>query len=181
MSEKIENFVKNHENIHDIRFLILDVDGVMTDGSIGYTANGDEFKVFNVKDGAGIKYWYRAGHHAGIITGRTSPTVERRGDELGINFIAMNAKNKLPVAEKMLADAGVNFSEAAVIGDDLPDIPLIRRAGLGVAVADAMQEVKDAAHCVTNTNGGKGAVREVIEQILKAQKRWAALMERYFQ
>jgi 3-deoxy-D-manno-octulosonate 8-phosphate phosphatase, YrbI family len=181
MSEKIEIFIKNHEKIQDIRFLILDVDGVMTDGSIGYTANGDELKVFNVKDGAGVKYWFRAGHHTGIITGRTSKTVLRRGEELGISLIAMDAKNKLPAAEKMLADAGVNFSEAAVIGDDLPDIPLIRRAGLGIAVNDAVQEVKDAADCVTNTNGGRGAVREVIEQILKAQNRWAALMERYLQ
>lgn len=179
MSKEFGEIVPKMKKVDAIRFLILDVDGVMSDGLIGYTSGGDEVKFFDSKDGVGIKYWIRAGHQAGIITGRSSPTVERRGAELGISLIAMNAKEKLPAAEKMLADAGVNFSETAVVGDDLPDIPLIRRAALGVAVGDAVEEVKDAADCVTINRGGRGAVRETIEAILKAQNRWQAIMERY--
>lgn len=161
--------------------MILDIDGVMTDGSIGYTSAGDEVKTYDAKDGVGIKYWIRAGHRAGIITGRSSPTVTRRGEELGIELITMLAKDKLPAAEKMLSDAGVTFSETVILGDDLADIPLIRRACIGVAVGDAAAEVKEAANCITINKGGKGAIRETIEAILKAQDRWKDILNRYYQ
>lgn len=180
MSKKFAEILPNIREITAIRFLILDVDGVMTDGSIGYTSNGDEVKTFDSKDGVGIKYWIRAGHHAGIISGRSSPAVVRRGEELGINLITLKSPDKLPAAEKMLADAGVNFSETAVIGDDLPDIPLIRRAALGIAVGDAVPEVKEAARCITINSGGHGAVRETVEAILKAQGRWQDILAKYY-
>ena len=179
MSKKFGEILPNVREIPALRFLILDVDGVMTDGSIGYVSNGDELKSFDSKDGVGMKYWMRAGHHIGIISGRTSPAVTKRGEELGVQFIAQKVADKLSVAEKMLAEAGVSFSETAVIGDDLPDIPLIRRAALGVAVADAAPEVKDAARCITINPGGRGAVRETVEAILKAQDRWRDILARY--
>ena len=181
MSKKIADYISSFQNISAIRFLLLDVDGVMTDGSIGYTSSGDELKTFDIKDGAGIKYWFDAGHDAGIVSGRTSPAIIRRGEELGIRYISLKEKDKLPAAEKMLDKAGVTFSETAVIGDDLPDIPLIRRAALGIAVGDAVEEVKDAARCITNNSGGHGAVRESIEAILKTQGRWQDILARYNQ
>ena len=179
MSKKIIKTPPEREKILPLRFLILDVDGVMTDGTISYTENGGEVKSFNVKDGAGLKYWMRAGHRAGIITGRSSPIVERRAEELGIAFVAMDAKNKLPAFEAMLREANVRPEEVAMIGDDLPDLPLIRRAGLGVAVADAVDEVREGADFVTEKDGGRGAVRELIEYVLKTQGRWEGIMERY--
>ncbi|MCC8189664.1 MAG: HAD hydrolase family protein [Planctomycetes bacterium] len=179
MSKKIAVSDTVAQAARSIRLLVLDVDGVMTDGAITYTSAGDESKSFNVKDGAGIKYWHRAGHTAGIITGRSSPIVVRRAEELGIQMVEMDAKNKLPVFLRLLEAAGVAAAETAVIGDDLPDLPLIRRAGLGIAVADAVPAVREAAHLVTNTPGGRGAVRECIDLILTVQNRWDGLMERY--
>lgn len=181
MSKKIEKNFADPEKIHPIRFLVLDVDGVMTDGVVAYSSSGEELKFFNVKDGAGLKYWTRAGHAAGIITGRTSPVVERRAEELDVKFVQMGAKNKLPVFEAMLAAAGVEPHEVAVIADDLPEIPLMRRAGLAIAVADAVPEVKDAAAVVTKKKGGKGAVREAIELILKEQDKWEGILSRYYE
>lgn len=179
MSKKIKKNVADPKILSGIRFLVLDIDGVMTDGAIVYGSGGEELKQFNVKDGAGLKYWRRAGHAAGVITGRSSPMVLRRAGELDIALVEMDAKNKLPVFQKMLADAGVTAEETAVIGDDLPDLPLILRAGLGMAPSDAVDEVKDAAAVVTGRKGGRGAVREAIEFILKAQDRWDGIMERY--
>ncbi len=179
MSKKTQKSPPPLEKILPLRFLVLDVDGVMTDGAIVYSSNGEEWKAFNVKDGAGIKYWLRAGHSAGIITGRASPVVLRRAKELDITLVEMNAKQKAPALERMLAAAGVKPEEAAMIGDDLPDLPIFRRVGLAVAVADAVDEVKEAADLVTTRKGGKGAVREVIEYLLKAQDRWGGIMERY--
>lgn len=179
MSEKFKKILPLQENVLPIRFLILDIDGVMTDGTITYTSSGEELKSFDVKDGQGLKFWERAGYAAGVITGRSSPIVERRARELGIAFVEMGAKFKLPAFEKMIAEAGVRPEEVAMIGDDLPDYPLIIRAGLGVAVADAVEEVKEAAAMVTEKPGGRGAVREVVDFILKSQGRWEAVMERY--
>lgn len=179
MTKKMGKSLSLPKNIEKIRFLVLDVDGVLTDGSIWYGSSGEEFKGFNVKDGAGLKYWRRAGHAAGIVTGRSSPMVLRRAAELDIREVAMDAKTKLPAFEELLEKAGVTPEETAVVGDDLPDLPLIRRAGLGIAVADAVREVKDAATVITKRKGGRGAVREAIEFILKAQDRWEDIMERY--
>lgn len=179
MTKKMEKNLPPFETLSRIRFLVLDVDGVLTDGSIWYSSSGEELKAFDAKDGAGLKYWRRAGHAAGIVTGRSSPMVLRRAAELDIELVEMNAKIKVPAFERMLEQAGVRPEETAVIGDDLPDYPLIIRSGLGVAVADAVGEVKDAAEYVTEKPGGRGAVREVIELILKAQGRWDAILARY--
>lgn len=179
MSKKMEKISVDGDTYARIRFMILDVDGVMTDGAIIYTAEGDELKSFDVKDGAGIKYWLRVGHGAGIVTGRSSPAVMRRAKELGIDLVEMNAKNKLPAFRKILEKAGVTPEETVVVGDDLPDYPLVLRAGLGVAVADAVDEVREVADMVTEKRGGHGAVREVVERILKAQNRWQDILARY--
>lgn len=179
MSKKIQNFLPDTQIINAIRFLILDVDGVMTDGKIIYDSTGADLKVFDVKDGAGLKYWARAGHAAGIISGRSSVTIGRRAAELDIAYVETDAKDKLPVFRKMLAAAGVKPEETAVIGDDLMDLPLIVRAGLGIAVADAVPEVRDAAAFVTQKRGGDGAVREAVETILKIQGRWDGILARY--
>ena len=181
MSKKIIKSPVDPEVLLPLRFLVLDIDGVMTDGSITYTSSGEEMKTFNVKDGSGLKYWARAGYQAGIITGRSSAMVERRAEELDIAFVIMGAKHKTPAFEQMLEQAGVKPEEAVMIGDDLPDLPLINRVGFGVAVADAVQEVKEAADHITKKKGGRGAVRETIEFILKRQGRWDGIMERYLQ
>lgn len=179
MSKKIHKSLPDLEKIARVRLLVLDVDGVLTDGKVTYTDAGEEVKSFDAKDGAGLKYLVRAGLRAAVITGRTSPMVERRAKELDIEYVAMDAKDKLPVYERMLAELGVTAEETAMIGDDLPDIPLIRRAGLGVAVADAVDEVKETADLVTTRKGGRGAVRELIEYILKHQGKWDGIMARY--
>lgn len=179
MSKKNDKILPGPEVFAPIRFLVLDVDGVLTNGSILYTSSGEEVKRFDVKDGAGLKYWRRAGHDIGIITGRSSPMVLRRAEEFGIELVRMNAKNKLPVFRELLEKAGVEPYETAVVGDDLPDIPLLAAAGLAVAVKDAVQEVRDTATMITKRKGGRGAVREVIDTILKAQGKWPEIMERY--
>lgn len=179
LPENKKNLPSNLNTLSKLRFLVLDVDGVMTDGSITYTSSGEELKTFNVKDGSGLKYWQRVGYAAGIITGRSSSVVERRAAELDIHYIEMGVKEKLSVFKKMIAEAGVSPDEVVMIGDDLMDLPLVRRAGLGVAVADAVDELKNAADMITNAKGGHGAIREVIEGILKNQGKWDGLMERY--
>ena len=179
MSKKIKKTLPDADTLAAIRFLVLDIDGVMTDGSIRYTSSGEEIKTFDVKDGTGLKYWIRAGYQVGVITGRSSPILTRIAEEVGIKYLAMDAKTKLPAFLDMLQKAGVQPEETAMIGDDLPDYPLVLRASLGVAVADAVEEVKEVADVVTKKNGGHGAVREIVEYVLKAQGRWDLIMERY--
>ena len=162
-----------------IDLLVLDVDGVLTDGRVTLTGEGDEIKSFHVRDGAGMKYWKRAGGKLAIITGRGSPAVTRRAKELDVDVVRVNVKNKLPVLVEILDDLGVSADRTAVMGDDLTDIPLMRHCGLSVAVADAVAEVRDRADHVTDLPGGRGAVREVIELILKGSGRWDRIMARY--
>ncbi len=162
-----------------IELLVLDVDGVLTDGRIMLTPSGDEIKVFNVRDGAGMKYWRRAGGKLAIISGRGSMAVTVRARELGVDFLRLNAKDKLPAFEEAMAELGVAADRTAVIGDDLPDLPLFRRCAFPAAVCDAPQEVRDAAAYVTHLPGGEGCVREVIELILKQSGRWDGIMARY--
>lgn len=162
-----------------IRLLVLDVDGVLTDGRIIYDSTGAETKAFHAADGQGIKYWLRAGHEAAILSGRDSPPVLKRAEELGIRLVRLGAKVKLPAFEEILAEAGVAADETCYVGDDLPDLPPMARAGLAVAVPDAPEEVRRVAHMVTRAAGGAGAVREVVERILKYQDRWAQVTQRY--
>lgn len=164
-----------------IDLLVLDVDGVLTDGRVTLTGEGDEIKSFHVRDGAGMKYWKRAGGKLAVITGRNSPAVTRRAKELDVDVVRMNAKIKLPVLEEILDELGVAAGRTAVMGDDLTDIPLMRHCGFSVAVADAAEEVRQRADYVTETPGGHGAVREVIELILKGSGRWEQIMARYIE
>jgi len=162
-----------------IRLLVMDVDGVLTTGAICYSESGEELKTFNVRDGAGLKYWQRAGHRSAILTGRSSPVVLRRAEELSVSFVEMGAKDKLPVLMDILNKAGVTLEQTAYIGDDLPDWPPVAKCALGVAVPDAAPELLEAADAVTCLRGGEGAVRELIEEILKRQGAWDMILSRY--
>ena len=162
-----------------IKLLLMDCDGVLTDGRLWLTDDGDEQKSFNTHDGLGLALLHRAGLKSGIITGRSSRAVARRAQELGVEFVCQGNPDKTAAFEQVLQQAGVDENEVAFVGDDLPDIPLMNRAELAVAVADAVEETRAAAHYVTRAKGGRGAVREVIEIILKSQGRWHDLVEDY--
>jgi 3-deoxy-D-manno-octulosonate 8-phosphate phosphatase (KDO 8-P phosphatase) len=153
-----------------IKLVLMDCDGVLTDGKIYFNEHGEETKAFNIKDGLGIVRLHRSGISTGIITGRVFNALKVRAEELGIGFLRMGCEDKAEEFGNAMADAGVTAEETAYIGDDLPDIPLMQKAGLGVAVADAAGEVLAAADYVTSKNGGDGAVRELADLILNAQK-----------
>ncbi|MFL6285233.1 MAG: KdsC family phosphatase [Pyrinomonadaceae bacterium] len=163
----------------EVRLLLLDCDGVLTDGRITPAASGDELKSFHTHDGHGLVMLHRAGLRSGIISGRTSRLVEMRAADLGIKYVRQGALDKISVYETILAEDRVEPAQVAYVGDDVVDIPLMRRSGLAVAVSDATADTRDAAHYVTRLAGGHGAVREVCELILKAQGRWNELMKRY--
>ncbi|RJP43000.1 MAG: phenylphosphate carboxylase subunit delta [Desulfobacteraceae bacterium] len=152
-----------------VKVLLLDVDGVLTGGEIVYTDAGTETKSFNVKDGLGIKLLMDAGVTVGIITGRRSNALLHRCADLGINLIYDGIQNKGAILDTVVKQIGVNADEIAFAGDDLPDIPLLKKVGLAVAVADAHDAVKQIADWVTEKNGGQGAVREICEAILAAK------------
>ena len=163
----------------EIKILVMDVDGVLTDGTILISSDGSEARRFSLLDGHGIKMWHRAGLKSAIISGKESAATTIRAEQLGIKYVYQDCKKKLPVFEAMLAETGFSAGQVAYIGDDLMDLPLVRRAGFGVAVSNAVRELKDAADYVTDAAGGCGAVREVIEYILKDTGKWQELMERY--
>lgn len=163
-----------------IKLLIVDVDGVLTDGKIIFDSTQREIKAFDVKDGHGIKAAHRFGLEVAIITGRSSSIVDQRASELGIKTVIQKALDKKSAFNKILESTKLSTEEIAYIGDDLPDLPVLRRVGLSVAVSDAVQEVLESADMVTKRYGGSGAVREVIDFILKAQGKWDTLMERYY-
>ena len=162
-----------------IKILLMDCDGVLTDGRLWLMAEGDEQKAFHARDGQGISLCHRAGLQTGIITGRTSSAVERRAQDLKMSYVRQEAKDKIKALDEILAEAGVTANECAYIGDDVADIPVMHRVAFAVAVADAVPETKQAAHYVTEIKGGQGAVREVCDLILKAQDKWDAVMERF--
>jgi 3-deoxy-D-manno-octulosonate 8-phosphate phosphatase (KDO 8-P phosphatase) len=162
-----------------VRLLLLDCDGVLTDGRITPVEGGEELKSFNTRDGHGLVMLHRAGLRSGIISGRKSRLVELRAADLGVSFVRQGALDKVEAFESLLGEAGVEPSHAAYVGDDVVDIPLMRRCALAVAVADATEDTRAAAHYVTRLPGGCGAVREVCELILKAQGKWEELMKRY--
>lgn len=167
------------QRAQQVQLLLMDCDGVLTDGRIWILENGEDQKVFNTRDGLGLDLLHRAGLRSGIISGRVSSALDRRADALGISFVRQGCENKITAFEEVLAKAGVEESNVAFIGDDLNDIPLMRRSGLAVAVNDATEETLRCAHFVTSKNGGDGAVRETIELILKAQNRWQDLVQAY--
>jgi 3-deoxy-D-manno-octulosonate 8-phosphate phosphatase (KDO 8-P phosphatase) len=162
-----------------IKMLATDVDGVLTNGTVIINSDGTESKAFSLLDGHGIKMWHRAGFQTAMISGRASGATTVRAEQLSIGFVRQGYKKKLPAFEELLAEAGLTADEVIYIGDDLLDLPLVKRAGYGVAVANAVDELKEVADYITKKPGGTGAVREVIEQVLKATGKWDQLMERY--
>ena len=165
-----------------IKVLLMDVDGTMTDGGVTLLSQPDgtalEIKTFDAHDGQGLTLAHTAGLRTGCITGRESPALLRRAREMKMEFIYMKQPVKTPAYEEILAKAGVPDSAVAFIGDDLPDIPLLRRAGLAVAVGDAVPEVKRAAHYTTQAHAGHGAIREAVELILKAKGVWEEMIDK---
>ena len=162
-----------------VKLLLMDCDGVLTDGRLWLMDDADEQKSFHVRDGLGLALWHRAGLKAGIISGRSSSALERRAQGLGIEYVRQGSENKTKDFEELLRLAEVDAKEVAFVGDDLNDIPLMLRAEFAAAVADAAEETRAVAHLVTKASGGSGAIREVIEFILKAQDRWSKVTEEY--
>jgi 3-deoxy-D-manno-octulosonate 8-phosphate phosphatase (KDO 8-P phosphatase) len=162
-----------------IEMLVLDVDGVLTDGSITYTDRGEELKSFHVRDGAGIKFWQQQGKQAAILSGRTSQTVTVRAAELGIDIVVQGASAKLAAFGQILQETATQPNQVCFVGDDLPDLAVMQNCGLAVAVADACAEVRANAHHVVRAAGGRGAVREIIELILQCQNRWHFVVDRF--
>ncbi len=163
----------------DVRLAIFDVDGVLTDGKLYFLVDGSEFKTFNTLDGHGIKMLINAGVRTAIISGRQTPVVERRARNLGIQHLYQGREDKLQVLDELLTELGLDYAEVAYLGDDLPDLPVIRRVGLGMAVASADAFVRQHAHGVTAARGGEGAAREFCELILRAQDRLDAAQAAY--
>ena len=168
------------ERLKKIKLLILDVDGVMTDGRIIFDSNGVESKFFNVKDGHGIKMAQRAGIEFAIISGRHSQVVANRAAELGIVHVYQKAMDKLTPYLDILEKTGLDDTQVAFMGDDVIDIPVLRRVGFAAAPADAVEEVLPHVHFITNNRGGWGAVREVCDLLLKGQESWETITARYF-
>jgi 3-deoxy-D-manno-octulosonate 8-phosphate phosphatase (KDO 8-P phosphatase) len=162
-----------------VKLLLMDCDGVLTDGRIWVLEEGGDQKAFHTRDGLGIELLHRAGLKSGIISGRTSSAVERRARGLGMSYVWQGREDKQKAFADTLAQAGVTNAEVAFVGDDLNDIPLMLQSGLGVAVADAALETREHAHYVTSASGGQGAIREVVELILKSQGRWDDLVKQY--
>jgi len=165
-----------------IKLLLMDVDGTMTDGSVTLLSQTDgtalEIKTFDAHDGQGLTLAQTAGLRTGCITGRESAALLRRAHEMRMEFIYMKQPLKMPAYEEILRNAGLSDSAVAYIGDDLPDIPLMRRAGLAIAVGDAVPEVKEAAHYTTKTFAGRGAIREAVELILKSKGIWKEMIDK---
>ena len=167
------------ERARGIRVAIFDVDGVLTDGSLFLGDNGEEYKAFHSRDGHGMKMLVRNGVDTAIITGRTSQVVEHRCRDIEIKHLYQGAVEKLPVFEALLEKLGVSVEESVFVGDDVVDLPIMRRVGLSVAVRDAHALVREYAHWITPSPGGRGAAREVCELLMYAQGRYAAEMKKY--
>lgn len=157
------------ERAKKIKLLIMDCDGVLTDGRLYFGPAGEELKIFFVRDGQGLVEWHNAGFKSGIISGRNSPIVEMRAKQLGVEFIFQGRKEKVSAFHELISAASVTAEETAFIGDDTPDAEVFPHVGLAVAVADAHDAVKAAAHYITKADGGRGAVREIIDLIIDAK------------
>ncbi len=163
--------------VEQIELICLDVDGVLTDGGIIIDSHGRESKRFHVRDGLGLRVWRTLGGEVAIITGRSGAVVRHRAEELGIDHVFQGSRDKVADFGRLLNDLDISATKAAMIGDDLPDLPVMHLAGYPMAVADAVREVRDAAEYVTTRPGGLGAVREAVEHLLKAQERWDEALE----
>lgn len=153
-----------------IKLLLMDCDGVLTDGRLYFSERGEELKVFHVRDGQGLVMWHRAGFSSGIITGRGAESIiKKRSEELGVRYLRVNSVDKIRDFGEIIAEAGITAAETAFIGDDVGDLPLLGRVGFSVGVADAVAEVRGKVSYVTKANGGCGAVREVTDLLLKSK------------
>jgi 3-deoxy-D-manno-octulosonate 8-phosphate phosphatase (KDO 8-P phosphatase) len=166
--------------VEQVKILVLDVDGVMTDGRLIYNDDGTESKAFDVRDGHGIKMLSQAGIETALISGRSSPLVEKRAADLGITEVAQGVRDKVPILEKILSKRHLKLEEVAFVGDDVVDLTVMSRVGFAVVVADASEYLFDTAHYVTLAPGGRGAVREVAELILGVQGLWNKVARPYF-
>lgn len=164
-------------SVQKIKFVLLDVDGVLTDGRVGLLPDGGEIKYFSIYDGLAIRMAQRVGLEVGFISGRRSREVVVRGKELGVEVIIQGSTDKVKDVERLLEEKGLNLEEIAYVGDDLPDIPLLRRVGFSAAPRNAAEPVKYHVHYVTRNTGGDGAVREVIDLLLKTSGKWDELIE----
>lgn len=171
---------KIRDKARNIKLLLLDVDGVLTDGGIVLNDRGEEIKRFDVRDGHGIRLLLRAGLQIGLITGRISKVVSHRARDLGIRIVYQKAYNKLEVYQKIKRKSRLKDREIAYVGDDIVDLPVLRRVGLAMTVKDSWAELKPQVDYVTASEGGRGAVREVVELLLKAQGKWKELTGRYY-
>ena len=165
--------------VEPIELLVLDVDGVLTDGGIIRDDAGQQLKRFHVRDGAGIVMWRRLGKQVAIITGKESEVVSHRAEELGIELVYQNVGNKREALEELCEQLNIRPSQVAYIGDDLPDLPVMLRVAQPIAVADAAEEVRAVAKYITKYPGGYGAVRDAIEYLLKEMGEWEAIVEKY--
>lgn len=164
-----------------LEWLLFDVDGVFTDGRLIYGAEGEQWKVFDVRDGLGVKLAQRAGLKVGILSGRTSPALERRARDLEVDALIMDRSDKAAAFSEFLAAQATAPERVAFLGDDLIDLPVVRRCGLSFAPADAVAEVRERVHRVLERPGGRGAVRELCELLLRARGDWEGLVARYLE
>ena len=167
------------ERAKAVRLLLLDVDGVLTDGRLYFGHTGETLKVFHVRDGHGIKMVQRSGIEVAMLSGRHSDAAFHRAKELGVSRFYESLRDKVPVLEELMAALQLTGQQIAMVADDLVDLPIMSRVGLAVAVADAVPEVRAAAHWVTGNRGGQGAVREVCDLLLKARGRWEEILRRW--
>lgn len=165
--------------LEEVKLLVVDVDGVLTDGTIAFDSEGRDIKFFNSLDGHGIRLWKRSGLELALLSGRSCRATEHRAKELDVDIVIQGCHNKLPELKKLLERLGLSAGQTAYIGDDLTDLPAMRYVGFAAAVDNAVDVVKRYADYVTSRRGGRGAVREVIEYILKRAGRWQELMKRY--
>lgn len=168
------------ERLNAIRLLLLDVDGVLTAGEIIYGDSGEQHKIFNVKDGVGLRMLKAAGIQVGIVTGRSGEALLHRCRNLGIDLIFDGVRDKAQLLDPITAQTGIGIEQIAFVGDDLPDLSIMRKVKLAVAVADAHPAIRETAHMITVAGGGRGAVREVCDALLKAQGRWDEMVQTLF-
>jgi len=171
--------MKNNK-LKNVRLILFDVDGVLTDGSIIYSDSGEEIKMFNVRDGLGIRLLMKADINVGVVTGRRSEALRHRCNNLGITLLYDGVRDKGAILNEIVDKTGCRLEDIAFLGDDLPDLPIMRKVGFSIAVADAHESVIEQADMVTRAKGGGGAVREVCEKILKSRGQWKQLTDQLF-
>ena len=171
--------MKIDQRMQPIRLILSDVDGVLTNGAIIYDNQGIETKSFHVRDGLGIKLWQKAGHHFGVLTARNSHLVKLRMSEVGVELIRQGLEDKLATATQIADQLCLEMNEICFIGDDLADMRVMQAVGLAASVSDGAEDVKKIAHFVTKKAGGQGAIRELIETILRSQQRWEEMLNNF--